>query len=323
MKQQILNQGKLHWFKNVYYYDKQFYCSTIKGEHIVPSTLDSQILINHDIVWDVQNKKYIPNKKTKEINFKKIKSAFVHKRHTSSGYSHILGDECLPIYYLLKSNNVQVDGLLTIPNTKRNFSFHKTFKSTLELLTNETVIDENENYFIENLYCGWQTNSWTALDFNFDFSQYARDICSPLNIHTPEDPQDIVFVVRENDERRSILNMQEIKNTFNFKYVDFAKCSLEEQISICRNCKCLIAQHGAGLANISFLQPDTQVIEILPEALRDYGGYKMFADMFRVQYSSIIVPNENCQPHFDKDDLASKRDQDLNVDINLIKSKIK
>jgi len=68
---------------------------------------------------------------------------------------------------------------------------------------------------------------------------------------------------------RSIGNLRDIRNALgsppNLDFLDTASISPAEQITALWNTGILIAQHGAGLSNMVWMQPGTTVIEIQPE----------------------------------------------------------
>ncbi len=96
-------------------------------------------------------------------------------------------------------------------------------------------------------------------------------------------------------ERRLIFNHEELKNKLNEKYpLKFKNVILEdldmfEQYNIFRNAKIIIGQHGAGLTNIFFCNPDTKIIEITPYYNSCCSDeYINFSNFFNLNYIKII-----------------------------------
>ena len=307
-----LGHGKLHWFKDVYYVDGILYCKTLHDKCRVHVAYDSYVDIKMPIKWEGSLKSW------KDLTFddcETLESAFLHKRHVTGGYSHIIGDECIPIFYQLNKNNIKVDGIINCKNTQRPCGLERDWPNILKTFTNIDVLPE-KNYFIKNLYCGWQTNTWTARDNEFDFHSYAQTIINALNIKDSHDPSKIVFEVR-NSEKRSILNIDEIKESLkhlNIEYVSFADMPYKDQIEKVYNAGTFIAQHGAGLTNLVFMRPKSNVIELLPESFKDYNGYRMFANMFKINYRAYI---EEEKATFISQ-AASQSQKSMNRDRNLI-----
>lgn len=320
-----LGHGKLHWFKDVYYIKGQFYCDNIRNDCEVNSAFNSVIFIKQNAQWNGPEIGWTPRKYDVDLStLETIDSVFLHQRHTISGYSHIIGDECFPMFYFIKKHDIKIDGVLSIPNYHRRFNSNLSFEEYLNTLTPFNFIDPTKNYFIRNVYCGWQTNTWTARDFNFDPHCYAEALCEHLSIDNAADPQDIIFVHRGEDPRRKILNLSEIQNEFkkyNIKFIDFAKLSIKEQIQTCRNTKLMIAQHGAGMINLMFLPKGSTVVEILPESLKDYDGYRQTAKMCNINYKAYIEEESNtfASKTASNSPEAQKRDRDLIININKFK----
>tara|TARA_B110000027_G_scaffold60861_1_gene65489 strand:- start:1595 stop:2683 length:1089 start_codon:yes stop_codon:yes gene_type:complete len=55
-----------------------------------------------------------------------------------------------------------------------------------------------------------------------------------------------------------------------FKILKLSNLRFIDQVSIFNSCKIIIAPHGAGLANITFCEPKTKVVEIIPEHIKNY-----------------------------------------------------
>ena len=180
-----------------------------------------------------------------------------------------------------------------------------------------------KNYFIKNLYCGWQTNTWTSRDTEFDFGSYAQTIINALNVKDDYDPSKIIFEVRQS-ETRSILNIEEIKQSLkhlNIEYVSFADMPYDKQIEKVYNAGTFIAQHGAGLTNLIFMRPKSNVVELLPESFKTYNGYRMFANMFKINYKAYIEEEKNTLVSQAASQTQKSIDRDRNLKINIQKFK--
>lgn len=312
-----LGHGKLHWFKDVYYVDGIFYCKTLHKDCVVDVAYDSKVKIKMPIKWDGSLRAW------KDLTFddcETIESAFLHKRHITGGYSHIIGDECIPIFYQLNKNNIKVNGIINCKNPNRHTPLELKWPSILKTFTGIDVLPP-KNYFIKNLYCGWQTNTWTARDTEFDFNSYAQTIINGLNIKDSHDPSKIVFEVR-NSETRSILNMEEIKKSLkhlNIEYVSFADMPYDRQIEKVYNAGTFIAQHGAGLTNLIFMRPKSNVFELLPESFQSYNGYRMFANMFKINYRAYIEEEKNTLISGAANQSQKSKDRDRDLIINIQK----
>ena len=321
----ILNQGKLHWFSDVFIIGDKLYSNTIHQECEIKVAFNSTIKILPAYRWE--DKMWKEKILSADIT---IDSAFLHKRHVVSGYSHIIGDECFPMFYMLEKNKINIDGILSLNNLQRKSPLVENWSNWIRSFTPYDIIHENyvkegvANIFIKNAYCGWQTNSWTKRDKNFDFKSYPNSIRKRMNVSDSYNPKKIIFEVRSGD-RRNILNLEDIKKSFtdlDVEFVDMASLSFKEQIEKVFNAGIFIAQHGAGLTNSIFMRQEAKVIELLPETYSDYDAYQMFVSMFGGNYIKHIEPKENCREKDIKDAKAKNRDQDLIIDTEKLKAKI-
>lgn len=86
----------------------------------------------------------------------------------------------------------------------------------------------------------------------------------PSAIHT--NPERI-YVSRGAARSRRIINepqMLELLATYGFTAIKLETMSFAEQVRLFQSARCIVAPHGAGLANLVFCEPGTCVVEILP-----------------------------------------------------------
>lgn len=77
-----------------------------------------------------------------------------------------------------------------------------------------------------------------------------------------------LYVSRKNATRRKVVNEDDVMLTlshFGFKTVLLEDLCLDEQIAIMHNASAVVSIHGAGLTNIIFCQPGTNVLELCLE----------------------------------------------------------
>jgi capsular polysaccharide biosynthesis protein len=70
------------------------------------------------------------------------------------------------------------------------------------------------------------------------------------------------------------------------------RLSFAAQVRIFSESSHLVAAHGAGLANMVFMPPGAQVLELQPEA-QDYAGsvmYRVLASMSGHSYTAMVCP---------------------------------
>ena len=115
------------------------------------------------------------------------------------------------------------------------------------------------------------------------------------------------------ENKESINNKKKLSYLikYGFSIIRLENYSIDEQINIFMNAKFIIGVHGAGLTNIIFSKPGTNVIEIIPKSY--------FIDCFLVAASRLGL-NYHRFYEDDTDIISSSGDLKFNdsfIDINL------
>ena len=102
-----------------------------------------------------------------------------------------------------------------------------------------------------------------------------------------------IFIDRSDSSQnhcKLINNNEVIKflKTKKYKCVKLTKFTLQDQISIFKNCSTIIAPHGAGLTNIAFSRKRTKVIEIIPKNNKNLL-FKRISKINKLKYKSIYL----------------------------------
>jgi capsular polysaccharide biosynthesis protein len=120
-----------------------------------------------------------------------------------------------------------------------------------------------------------------------------------------------VYISRARAPRRKVLNEAEViayLREQGFAVVQLEDYSFCEQVSIMAQVRCLVSIHGAGLANMLFMQPGGRVLEL---QMQDDGTshyyYTLAADLDISYYYQFCAPS---------DAMASVQDADLMVNID-------
>lgn len=77
-----------------------------------------------------------------------------------------------------------------------------------------------------------------------------------------------IYVTRKKAKYRKVVNEDEViqlVSQYGFSIVDFDDMSFWKQVAQMRAAKCIIAIHGAGMANVVFSNPQTKILELLHE----------------------------------------------------------
>lgn len=97
-----------------------------------------------------------------------------------------------------------------------------------------------------------------------------------------------VYISRNDAESRRVSNENELMDYLGhlgFEKFILSELPVIEQIELFRNAKCVIAPHGAGLANILFSECKASIIELFGEHYRP--GFYILASMLYLTYISI------------------------------------
>lgn len=181
--------------------------------------------------------------------------------------------EVLPKLAMLREKEISYD-YLYIPTT------HAFMRQTLSLLDIDfgRIIEPHEDVFIEadelivpsapSLSC--YTPQWIIDFLRNTFLPSAKQLS------LEKDFAKRVFISRQKAYQRKILNEDEVfalLEPLGFMRYHLEDLGVLEQVLLFHSAEVIIAPHGAGLANLVFAQPNTQVIEIFQEREDDTFWY--------------------------------------------------
>ena len=134
---------------------------------------------------------------------------------------------------------------------------------------------------------GW-VSPWII---NFHRQLFAAAIYAP-----DSDYPERIYVTRKKAQYRRIFNEPEVIEYLTqqgFETVELETISVEQQATLFAHAKVIIAPHGAGLTNLMFCRPQTQVIELIsPHYLRFY--YWTIALQLDLDFYYILGERFNC-----------------------------
>ncbi len=105
---------------------------------------------------------------------------------------------------------------------------------------------------------------------------------------------DRLYFTRGNAVRRRVANeaaLWALLESLGFTKVELEKLSWAEQIAACRRARVVVASHGAGLANLAFCAPGTQVVELVNRAYFN-PGYWRLAALRGLDYRVVVAKGE-------------------------------
>lgn len=105
-----------------------------------------------------------------------------------------------------------------------------------------------------------------------------------------------IYISRSRAQRRKIANEAEVLSLleeFQFQTVYFEDRSFEEQVQIAQHAKYLVANHGAGLTNMLFMQAGASVLELRLENDGSNNCYFSLASALELKYYYQTCAGEN------------------------------
>ncbi|MBK0382515.1 glycosyltransferase family 61 protein [Pedobacter sp. SD-b] len=192
-------------------------------------------------------------------------------------YYHFIFDLMLPLSLLIKATNPNVVFHLHQFGLFTNYAV-EIFKNRIHIIQTNTNLLEGKKM---NLL-GMNPNNINILKFPYQILK--QTIFSALKIKSSNKPNKILLIERlppdpyflndakikgSGTSRRSIQNHHELKEllklkikpSYVFENIQLEKMSFKEQIQAFESSVIVIGQHGAGLANILWMQEKSTVVE--------------------------------------------------------------
>lgn len=110
-----------------------------------------------------------------------------------------------------------------------------------------------------------------------------------------------IYISRNHRNVRGVINEQELatylkKEGFTTVYME--KLSVLEQIALMQNVKIVLTPHGAGCANLMFMQPQSFFIEMMDEQFYSFKNpmpYENLAEQMDIYYHVFICPTSRSE----------------------------
>jgi len=205
---------------------------------------------------------------------------------------HFFNNCARHIAHYLKSNNLNKEDItLCIEDKKIVRSILPYFISAIKYFVNDIkIINEDDNFDIE-IIDAKKYISYHALKNHIE--------SLPIYKENKKDVKDIVFIRRRYDPNRcmrALINDEELIEELKKNYgenvfgIYLEDCSFEEQVKLIRGCKLLIGAHGAGLANMWWMNEETSVLELFSQAYF-LEGYSALAYIKKINYHHMNGKN--------------------------------
>lgn len=230
----------------------------------------------------------------------------------SYGYFHWLAD-ALP--RLLTIQDRLQDAVLLLPHNYKQLEFVQSSLRPFNIGKLEYIDPE------EVLICGNLTMPTQTAPSGHYNEELIRDVGKLMTGYYSEKerdtPTDRVYISRTGAPKRRVVNEEDLKcvlDGFGFRTIRAEDHSFAEQVRIASGVRYLISNHGAGLTNMLFMSPGTNVLELRHATDRINNCYFTLASALNLNYFY-----QSCEPANAAEDPHSA---DLQVDASTLTANI-
>lgn len=170
---------------------------------------------------------------------------------------------------MIRDSSIDFDRVVINRGILYNEEYCKFQDESLELLgvTKDQLIECNSETHI-------QANKLIVSSLAGHKGHVPKNVCLSLrkeflekgNIQKQEGYERI-FISREDALHRKLLNEDEVVTTlekYGFRLIKLSALSFLEKIQLFNSAEVIVSPHGAGLANLTFCNPGTKIIELFP-----------------------------------------------------------
>ncbi len=220
--------------------------------------------------------------------------AVVYDEFLGNNYSHWLLD-WLPRFYYLQEMDVDLR-LVTILLSRRATPYQTATLKKLgidesqcvEIIDNKAI---SASAILARRFVGTST---TNLSFSHALHGGSKFVADYIRSSAPSIAPSFSIskvVLQRKGTRKLIFSDRTttILETLGFATVYLEDLSFDEQVALFSSAMCILAAHGAGLANIVFCRPGTEVLEIFPTGYST-AAYWLTACATNVRYACAVAP---------------------------------
>lgn len=191
---------------------------------------------------------------------------------------------------LIKRLESSENSKLIIPKEWNDINFVKDILDTFKSL-NYIHIPEDHHVFVENYYLE-PIRPWTShfIKSDLDLVRKHFDFLIKKDIK----PFRRVYISRNQAKRRRVVNEHLFIDFLlcnNFEIIEFENLTVLQQVKLMNETEIFIGLHGAGLTNLMFMNPKSQVVELTP-IISDFKKFRFpfwrMADLLGINYSAIF-----------------------------------
>jgi hypothetical protein len=240
---------------------------------------------------------------TKRMKMSKEKTYLVIHNQWVRGYYHWLIDFLARLWSVKKDWNKLV---LLLPEKAKNYPF---IGESLQYFNNLNIeyIGTRKLAIVENLVLPGHLPNWGIF-----MPEYLKSVRNHIISQIPPDRQQKpkrIYITRKNATRRKIVNEDKvfaILAEHGFIEVATEHMSFTDQVRLMQSAEIVVSIHGAGLANILFMNENTHVVEIIrkPQKKEKYKTeYLRLATVLNIYYYCLLSDPIKVDATFDTADL--------------------
>jgi capsular polysaccharide biosynthesis protein len=101
----------------------------------------------------------------------------------------------------------------------------------------------------------------------------------------------LIYIARADAFKRRLVNEHEVVEALSplgFRWVVLDGMALRDQVALFSRARCVVAPHGAGLANLVFSPPGTRVVEILSTNIASMNEIRWLAAQLAQHVESVV-----------------------------------
>lgn len=211
------------------------------------------------------------------------RAASLRSRGDGNHY-HLLNDILGARVRLMEESGVPRDVAVVVSRHTAAAPVFRRILSTKSLEGREVLVQEHGRIRVKCLYY------FESATFNVENARYAAEV-----LGVPDsDPSscDRLLIARRSPVMRSVANADEVETLagqFDFRVVEPAALSLDQQIEMFNRAGIVIGVHGAGLANIMFRRKaPLHLIEIFDRAHAQPAHYMALAQQLGFGYTPLL-----------------------------------
>lgn len=214
----------------------------------------------------------------------------------SQGYFHWVLDVLPKLIHL--ENNLNTYKIILPSFYEKDF-----YKTSIELLGNKEKVFYYDTQFLvfKKITLAGSTGTTGNYDEQTILNLRNRFLTATNNLSNKTTKK--IYISRNQASRRRIINESEILEVLydnGFEKVETENLSFEQQIKLFSEAEFVVGVHGAGLTNLLFMQPNTNLLELRFETDKINNCYFSLSSALKINYFYCLGEKDNNDIKIDK-----------------------